>query len=289
MNHDSPTEIRRAMEAAGIALKKRWGQNFMINRGARRKIVELLDPQPGEVIWEIGAGLGALTEMIAPAAGSTVAFESDHGLVRHLRSAFAGADVRVVAGDFLQTREQAAAEYGPPQRVAGNLPYASGAAIVAALVEHGPPAGRMVFTLQKEVVDRMRAAPGSREYSSFSAICQAFHTVAGHGDLQPGSFYPAPEVQSGVVTLDARADAGRVRDRDVFFTLVRAAFSARRKTLRNNLLRSSPFPLAKRDLLAAVQGMGIEAGVRAETLSADQLAAVSERIAALVRRAGGAS
>ena len=289
MNHDSPTEIRRAMEAAGIALKKRWGQNFMINRGARRKIVELLGPQPGEVVWEIGAGLGALTEMIAPLAGSVVAFESDHGLVRHLRSAFGGANVQVVAGDFLETRQQAVTAYGPPQRVIGNLPYSSGAAIVAALVEHGPQAGRMAFTLQKEVVDRMCAAPGSRAYSSFSAICQAFHAVAGRGDLQPGSFYPAPEVQSGVVTMEARADAGRVRDRAVFFTLVRAAFSARRKTLRNNLLRASPFPLAKRDLLAVVQGMGIEAGVRAETLSADQLAAVSERIAALVRRAGSGS
>ena len=277
------------MEAAGISLKKRWGQNFMINRGARRKIVELLDPQPGEAVWEIGAGLGALTEMIAPLTGATVAFESDHGLVRHLRAAFSGANVQVVAGDFLETREQAAAEHGTPQRVAGNLPYSSGAAIVAALVEHGPPAGRMVFTLQKEVVERMCAAPGSRAYSSFSAICQAFHTVAGRGDLQPGSFFPAPEVQSGVVTMDARADAGRVRDRAAFFTLVRAAFSARRKTLRNNLLRASPFPLAKRDLLAVLQHQGIEAGVRAEALSADDLAAVSERIAALVRRFAGES
>lgn len=272
------------MEAAGIALKKRWGQHFMINRGARRKIVELLDPQPGELVWEIGAGLGALTEMIDSLAGATVAFESDHGLVRHLRSEFSGASVRVVAGDFLETREQAAAAYGTPQRVAGNLPYSSGAAIVAALVEHGPQVGRMVFTLQKEVVERMCAAPGSRAYSSFSAICQAFYAVAGQGDLQPGSFYPVPEVQSGVVTMDVRADAGRVRDRAVFFTLVRAAFSARRKTLRNNLLRASPFPLAKRDLLSIMERMGIEAGVRAEALSADDLVAVSERIAALMRR-----
>ena len=284
MNHDSPTEIKQAMEAAGIALKKRWGQNFMINRGARRKIVALLEPQPGELIWEIGGGFGALTEMVAPLAGTTVAFESDHGLVRHLESEFSGSSVRVVAGDFLDTREQAVAAHGAPRRVAGNLPYSSGAAIVAALVEHGPRADRMVFTLQKEVVDRMCAPAGSRTYSSFSAICQAFYTLANRGDLQPGSFFPAPEVQSGVVTMDLRADAGRVRDPAVLFALVRSAFSARRKTLRNNLLRESPFPLSKRDLLAVVQHMGVEAGVRAEALCADDLVAVSNQIAALVER-----
>ena len=284
MNHDSPTDIGQALEAAGIALKKRWGQNFMINRGARRKIVELLDPQPGESIWEIGAGLGALTEMIAPLAGNTVVFESDHGLVRHLQSELSDSSVQIVAGDFLDTREQALAAYGAPKRVGGNLPYSSGAAIVAALLEHGPQVDRMVFTLQKEVVERMCAAPGSRTYSSFSVICQAFYAVTNQGDLQPGSFFPAPEVQSGVVTMDLRADAGRVRDPAIFFLLVRAAFAARRKTLRNNLLRESPFPLSKRDLLAVVQRVGIDAGVRAEALGADELVEASNQIAVLARR-----
>ena len=283
MNHDSPTDIGQALEAAGIALKKRWGQNFMINRGARRKIVELLDPQPGESIWEIGAGLGALTEMIAPLAGTTVVFESDHGLVRYLQSELSDSSVQIVAGDFLDTREQALAAYGAPKRVGGNLPYSSGAAIVAALLEHGPQVDRMVFTLQKEVVERMCAAPGSRTYSSFSVICQAFYAVANQGNLRPGSFFPAPEVQSGVVTMDLRADAGRVRDPAVFFLLVRSAFAARRKTLRNNLLRESPFPLSKRDLLAVVQRVGIDAGVRAEALGADELVEASNQIAVLAR------
>lgn len=255
----------------------------MINRGARRKIVGLLDPQPGESIWEIGAGLGALTEMIAPLAGTTVVFESDHGLVRYLQSELSDSSVQIVAGDFLDTREQALAAYGAPKRVGGNLPYSSGAAIVAALLEHGPQVDRMVFTLQKEVVERMCAAPGSRTYSSFSVICQAFYAVTNQGDLQPGSFFPAPEVQSGVVTMDLRADAGRVRDPAIFFLLVRSAFAARRKTLRNNLLRESPFPLSKRDLLAVVQRVGIEAGVRAETLGADELVAASNQIAVLAR------
>ena len=271
------------MEAAGIALKKRWGQNFMINRGARRKIVDLLNAQPGEQIWEIGGGLGALTEMIASLVATTIVFESDHGLVRHLQKEFGGDEsIRVVAGDFLDTREETLAVHGAPHRVAGNLPYSSGAAIVASLLENGPQVNRMVFTLQKEVVERMAAAPGSRTYSSFSVICQAFYTVSNQGDLKPGSFFPAPDVQSGVVTMDLRADADTVLDRGIFFSLVRAAFSARRKTLRNNLLRESPFRLSKRDLLAVVQHMGIEAGVRAEALSADELVAVSNKIALMI-------
>ena len=277
------------MQAAGIALKKRWGQNFMINRGARQKIVSLLDPQPGEVVWEIGGGLGALTEMIVPLPSSTVVFESDHGLVRHLESTFRDESVNGVAGDFLKTREDALAAHGTPQRVTGNLPYSSGARIIAELVEHGPQVDHMVFTLQKEVVERLCAGSGSRTYSSFSALCQAFYRVANQGDLQPGSFYPAPEVQSSVVTMDVRADVSRVLDRGVFFALVRASFSARRKTLRNNLLRTSPFPLAKRDLLSVVQRSIVEPGVRAEALSADELVDVSNQIATLLRRSQASS
>lgn len=280
MNHDSPVEIKAVLQEAGIALKKRWGQNFMINRGARQKIVNLLDPQSDELVWEIGAGLGALTEMIKPRAGATVLFETDYGLVHRLEATYQDSRSQVVAGDFLDCREGAVTAHGVPHRVVGNLPYSSGAAIVAALVEHGPLSGRMVFTLQKEVVERMCAKANSRSYSSFSVICQALYTVANQGDLQPGSFYPAPEVQSGVVTMDLRPDIERVIDRDVFFLLVRSVFAARRKTLRNNLLRTSPFPLAKSDLLAMVQRTGIELGLRAEALTADQLVDMSNQIAA---------
>ncbi len=284
MNHDSPAEIRIALETAGVALKKRWGQNFMINRGAREKIVRLLDSKSGELVWEVGAGLGALSEMIESLAGTTVLFETDHGLVRHLEETFQNSRVHVVAGDFIDNREDAVVAYGVPKRVMGNLPYSSGAAIVSAIVEHGPPVERMVFTLQKEVVERMCAKSGSRTYSSFSAVCQAFYTVVNQGDLQPGSFYPVPEVHSGVITMDLRPDYSRVIDKGTFFNLVRSVFSARRKTLRNNLLRTAPFPLAKRDLLAVVQRTGIELGLRAEALTADQLVDVSNQIHELVHR-----
>ena len=284
MNHDSPAEIRIALETTGVALKKRWGQNFMINRGAREKIVRLLDSKSGELVWEVGAGLGALSEMIESLAGTTVLFETDHGLVRHLEETFQNSSVHVVAGDFIDNREDAVVAYGVPKRVVGNLPHSSGAAIVSAIVEHGPPAERMVFTLQKEVVERMCAKSGSRTYSSFSAVCQAFYTVVNQGDLQPGSFYPVPEVHSGVITMDLRPDYSRVIDKGTFFNLVRSVFSARRKTLRNNLLRTAPFPLPKRDLLAVVQRTGIELGLRAEALTADQLVDVSNQIHELVHR-----
>ena len=281
VNHNSPSEIRAALSLQSVQPKKRWGQNFMVNPRTRQKLVTTLAPEPQDAIWEIGPGLGALSGELAPRCRRLVLFEIDHGLIRHLREELEShPHITIVAGDFLQTWQQARAEHGPPDRIMGNLPYSCASAIIAALVEQDAIPVNAVFTIQKELAERLVAAPGSRNYSSFSVLCQCLSEVSGHGELAPGTFYPVPEVTSAVIELRASSAARQVRSRPVLFALIRAAFLARRKTLRNNLLAHGGFGLTKVQLLDTVEAAGVDAGLRAEELAPATIIRLANALAA---------
>ncbi len=291
INFDSPVEIREVLKSRGIGLKKRWGQNFLINRGAREKIVEILAPEKGELIWEIGPGLGALTEIILDRGVNLLAFEIDRGLVSWLEEVFGDREnLKVIQGDFLKSwkkvlsgdREIVADEIfsrKKPERVTGNLPYSCSSQIILSFIEGGflPPVA--VFTLQKELVKRMMASPSTKEYSSFSVLCQYAFEIEEEGELQAGSFYPAPEVTSAVVKMIPRKDILRPLDEKFFFKLVKSLFASRRKTLRNNLLTNPSLKRIKKSLLLdAVEIEGVNAGVRSEELSPEVFVRISNRI-----------
>ena len=268
MNHNSPAEVRAALSRLGVELKKRWGQNFMLNPRTRGKLVTTLGPRAEDTVWEIGPGLGAVTAELVPRCARLLLFEIDHGLIRHLREELAGQPhVVIVPGDFLRTWQQARGEHGPPDRIVGNLPYSCSSAIIVALVQHDAMPVNCVFTVQKELAERLMAKPGSRNYSSFSVLCQCLSEISAHGELAPGTFYPVPEVTSAVIELRAGDQARRVSNRGVLFALIRAAFLTRRKTLRNNLLAKGGFGLSKGQLLDAVEAAGVDAGCRAEELA----------------------
>jgi 16S rRNA (adenine1518-N6/adenine1519-N6)-dimethyltransferase len=259
MNFDSPGEIRALLEERGLALKKRWGQNFLVNRGARARLVEILAPQPGETVWEIGPGLGAMTELLTGAAARVFAFEVDRGLCRFLGESFEGQhSFTLVPGDFIETWKDTLRRFGAPDRILGNLPYSSASLMIADIIESGLRPARMVFTVQRELADRMASPPGQKSYSSFSVLCQACFTVADRGDLQPGSFYPVPEVVSSIVEMTAAADAPVGDELKSLSVVARSLFSSRRKTIRNN---------AKDDAIREALGReGIDPGLRAEQL-----------------------
>lgn len=273
MNHDSPSEIRRELERLGLRLQKRWGQNFLVNPAARQRIVELLQPQPGERIWEIGPGLGALTELLLPRVGRLVVFEIDHGLIGYLRERFGGEPrFELEAGDALKRWRGLYAQQ-PPDGVIGNLPYSSASALVGAFAEERVRASRLVFTVQKELARRMGAAPGSKDYSSFSVLCQSAFRVRECFDLRAGSFFPAPAVVSTVVELrplSAEQPAEQPAAEWAFFLrTLRALFRSRRKTIRNNLLAAG---LGDEERLReALRRAGVEPGQRAEELEPEGL------------------
>jgi len=271
MNFDSPAEIRAVLEERGLALKKRWGQNFLVNRGARQRLVEILALLPHETVWEIGPGLGAMTELLAGSAARVFAFEVDRGLCRFLEETLVNLhSFTLVPGDFLDTWKGTMQLNGAPDRILGNLPYSSASLMIADIIEAGLRPTRMVFTVQRELADRMASPPGQKSFSSFSVLCQSCFNVADRGDLQPGSFYPVPDVVSSIVEMTAVAGAPSGDELRLLSLLARSLFSSRRKTIRNNVKDSA--------VREALEKEGIDLGLRAEQLPPSVFVRLARRL-----------
>jgi 16S rRNA (adenine1518-N6/adenine1519-N6)-dimethyltransferase len=283
VNHDSPAEIRATLERLGLRPHRRWGQNFLINPHARARIAEILDPDATDTVWEVGPGLGALTAELLRRAYKVLAFELDWGLIRFLQADLAEEGrFELVPGDVLKTWRPELKRRGLPERIAGNLPYASASALIGDLAEANARPPRMVFTVQRELAQRMTAAPGGKAFSSFSVLCQVTYRVEPRMELNPGSFYPAPEVSSTVVLLTPREDLPQPGDRRQFVRLVRALFASRRKTIWNNLLAGG-FARGDREqpVRAALAASGVDPRQRGEALAPEQFVELSDRLAKL--------
>ncbi len=288
INYDSPADIRDFLESRGWNVRKKWGQNFLINQGGRKKILDALDlpaedraggaSGSGWTVWEIGPGLGAMTVMIRPRCRRLCLFEIDPGYQEWLAEQFSGdGGVRIIPGDVLKTWKSAAAEEGIPRRIVGNLPYNAASSIIASLIEEEALPERMVVTVQKEMGERMTAQPRTSQYSSFSVLCQAACRVEARGILKPGSFYPVPGVSSQITVLEPSARWETLADRPFFMKLIRALFSSRRKTLRNNGLREAKGRgLFTQDaFLAALGERQIDPQRRPETVTVDDYIALA--------------
>jgi len=271
---DSPKELSLILENRGLAMTKRFGQNFLINAQARETLRQLINPQKDQVIWEIGPGLGALTHHLLGREALIKVFEIDYGFIRFLQEEFGERpDFSLVEGDALKTADaQWEQDKANLACICGNLPYNAASGFIMDCLEKERRC-RMVFTVQKEAAERMAAGPGSSTYSSFSVQCTSRYVVKIETVLGPSLFWPAPEVTSAVVSFTPRSDYKESRPRD-FNILVRSAFAARRKTLLNNLKASGLWQkFGKEQLAATAAGAGIDLGARAETLEADQFIA----------------
>ncbi len=221
--------------------KKHLGQNFLHERGVIEKIVQAINPQPGDALVEIGPGQGALTFPLLRKHGALTAIEFDRDLHAPLRAAAQDhGQLRLIEGDVLGVDFSAlAADLAPAGgqiRLVGNLPYNLSSPILFHALDHAAAICDMHFMLQKEVVERMAAAPGNKVYGRLTVMLQAYCTVTPLFTVPPGAFRPAPKVDSAVVRLVPKPAAGiDVVDRVAFATVVRAAFGQRRKTLRNAL------------------------------------------------------
>jgi 16S rRNA (adenine1518-N6/adenine1519-N6)-dimethyltransferase len=237
--------------------KKKWGQNFLRNRGAVDRIVAAIEPQPDEVVLEIGPGEGVLTEKLLELGNRTVAIEIDPDLGARLRAKF---------GDRLELRNEDAVDAelpATPFRAVGNLPYNVGTPILRRVIAD-PNCRRAVFMLQKEVADRVVAKPGSDPYGYLTLYVQAFASAKTVMTLDPRSFYPPPKVRSAVVVLDPR-DPGLTSPRQDVIDVVSTSFRMRRKKLVNNL--TGWRELTREQVLAAIAAAGLSEDVRAETMS----------------------
>ena len=216
--------------------KKRFGQHFLHDATILQRIVQAVAPRPGDRIVEIGPGDGALTLPLLRATGRLTVIELDRDLVPRLRIAAQDVgELEIVNADVLGVDFDALAR-GEPLRVVGNLPYNISSPILFHCIDHLDVIRDMHFMLQKEVVERMAAAPGSKVYGRLSVMLQLACRVEPLIEVPPGAFRPPPKVDSAVVRLLPRARSERpADDAGAVAQVVRAAFGQRRKTLANAL------------------------------------------------------
>jgi 16S rRNA (adenine1518-N6/adenine1519-N6)-dimethyltransferase len=240
--------------------KKSLGQHFLHERGVVGKILLALDPKPGDRIVEIGPGQGAMTLPLLDRHGALTAIEFDHDLLAPLAdAAHARGALTLIHADVLDVDFTALAADGPI-RLIGNLPYNLSSPILFHALDHAAAIRDMHFMLQKEVVERMAAAPGSKVYGRLSVMLQAYCDVTALFTVAPGAFRPPPKVDSAVVRLLPRpVERIGIHDRARFAAIVRAAFGQRRKTLRNALQ-----PVCTPEQIEAA---GIDPRLRAEQLA----------------------
>lgn len=216
--------------------KKSLGQHFLHDRGVVDKLVMAIDPRPGDRIVEIGPGQGALTFPLLDRHGALTAIEFDRDLLEPLTAAAKShGELTLINSDVMNVDFTALAG-GTPFRLVGNLPYNLSSPILFHALDHAAVVRDMHFMLQKEVVDRMAAGPGSKVYGRLSVMLQAYCTVTALFMVPPDAFRPPPKVDSAVVRLVPHPPAQvGIDDPRRFADIVRAAFGQRRKTLRNAL------------------------------------------------------
>lgn len=286
-DYDSPLALKAFLESRGMGMQKKFGQNFMVNGAQRERLVAALGILPGMTVWEIGPGLGAMTSSILNKKADLLAFEIDRGFCAALRDFFGEREgFTLIEGDVLKNWKRAVELKGTPARLFGNLPYNIAAAIIGDMISAGIRFDMVVVTVQKEVALRMAARPGSEDYSSFSVLCQWAYDVSSIMDLAGGSFWPRPNVASRAVKMVRKEAWPRCESPDVFMEILRALFSSRRKTIKNNLSawlaasnRLRDGESAEATTARALSLAGIDPGARAETLSLDDFLRLSDEVA----------
>ena len=214
--------------------RKRFGQHFLVDGGVIAGIVDVIDPRPGQALVEIGPGLGAMTQPLVERAGALTVIELDRDLAARLRK---HAQLTVIEADVLKVDFAAlAATAGQKLRVVGNLPYNISTPILFHLLDVAQHVADQHFMLQKEVVERMAAAPCSKDYGRLTVMLQWRYDIESVLDVPPESFDPPPRVDSAVVRMLPLPDAAPVRP-SLLSEIVTVAFSQRRKILRGTLGR----------------------------------------------------
>lgn len=280
-NLGNPKNTIEIIQKYEFMFQKKFGQNFLIDAHVLEKIISAAGITKDDCVLEIGPGIGTMTQYLAENAGHVVAVEIDRNLIPILKETLADYDnVTVINEDILRVDIKALAEEyndGKPIKVVANLPYYITTPIIMGLFESGVPIDNITVMVQKEVADRMKEGPGSKDYGALSLAVQYYAEPEIVANVPPNCFIPRPNVGSAVIRLTRHKEMPvEVKDPALMFKIIRASFNQRRKTLQNGLGNAPELPYTKEQIAAAIAEMGLTPTIRGEALSLAQFAQLSD-------------
>ena len=280
-NLGNPQNTIELIKKHDFRFQKKFGQNFLIDTHVLDKIVSAAGVTKEDMVLEIGPGIGTMTQYLAEAAREVVAVEIDKNLIPILKETLLEYDnVTIINEDILKVDIAKLAEEknnGRPIKVVANLPYYITTPIIMGLFESKVPLDNITIMVQKEVAERMQVGPGTKDYGALSLAVQFYAEPEIVANVPPNCFIPRPTVGSAVIRLKRYAEPPvGVKDEKKMFSLIRASFNQRRKTLVNGLTNAPGLGLTKEKVTEALVKMGLSETIRGEALTLAQFAELSD-------------
>lgn len=276
----NPQKTIETIKKYQFNFQKKFGQNFLIDEHVIQKIINGAQVTKDDFVLEIGPGIGTMTQYLAEAAREVAAVEIDKKLIPILGETLSEYDnVTIINEDILKVDIGALAlerNAGKPIKVVANLPYYITTPIIMGLFESHVPIDNITVMVQKEVADRMKVGPGSKDYGALSLAVQYYATPYLVANVPANCFIPRPNVDSAVIRLTRHeSPAVEVENEALMFNMIRASFNQRRKTLQNGLKNSGLFPVSKEEIIEVIKEAGLPETVRGEALTLEQFARLS--------------
>lgn len=279
-NLGQPQNTIEILQKYHFNFQKKFGQNFLIDTHVLDKIIHAAQITKDDCVLEIGPGIGTMTQYLAEAARKVIAVEIDKNLIPILSETLSAYDnVTIINDDILKLDISELTRLhnnGKPIKVVANLPYYITTPIIMGLFENHVPIDSITVMVQKEVAERMQTGPGSKDYGALSLAVQYYAKPYIVANVPPNCFMPRPNVGSAVIRLTRHsAPPVEVQDETLMFSLIRASFNQRRKTLVNGLNNSPELSFSKECILSALEQAGLSPSIRGEALSLKEFATLS--------------
>ena len=278
-----PRNTIEVLQRHNFTFQKKYGQNFLVDPNVLERVMDAAGVSGEDCVLEIGPGIGTMTQLLAERAGKVVAVEIDRNLIPILEETLSPySNVTVINEDILKLDVEEAIRVrgeGRPVKVVANLHYYITTPIIMSLLEGGAPLESITVMVQKEVAERMQAVPGTKDYGALSLAVQYYSRPEVVANVPPNCFIPRPNVGSAVIRLTRygtppvqAADPGKL------FTVIRASFNQRRKTLANSLGNAPGLSASRERVAGILEEMGLPAMIRGEALTLEQFAELSDRL-----------
>lgn len=276
-----PQNTIAVLQKYNFNFQKKYGQNFLVDTHVLEKIMDAAQITKEDCVVEIGPGIGTMTQYLAERAGEVVAVEIDKNLIPILEDTLSEYEnVTIINDDILKVDLNRIVEeknQGKPVKVVANLPYYITTPIIMGLFENHVPLKSITIMVQKEVADRMQVGPGTKDYGALSLAVQYYAKSEIVAIVPPNCFIPRPNVGSAVIRLTRYEETPvKVKDEKFMFSLIRASFNQRRKTLANGLSNAQNLYLSREKVAEALEKMGLSATIRGEALTLEQFAQLSD-------------